>query len=166
MWIDADAFVKGSFNELFDNLVHNEFVYWDRNKKKDKSIENSLLLAKKESKIIKMWYDEMVYILNNKKNIEWTEIGGSLIRNILESQLVKNVKVYNQDETCYPVNWKNADVFFSRGECDFLLKENQPVVMLYNHIFPEKFKNMNKQEFSEWLEVSDTILADLMKKFL
>ena len=162
MWIDADGFTKGSFIPLFNDLYKNEIVYWD-NESKNEAIENSLLLSRPFSNGMKIWYNKIINILNTKKDIEWTEIGGTIFRNILNN-LNKN-KVYNLSETCFPIHWSDSKLFFKKGNSDFLIRENQPIVMLYNHIFPKEFKSLNDEEFNEWLITSDTVLADLMRKY-
>jgi mannosyltransferase OCH1-like enzyme len=164
MWIDADAFAKDSFIQLFNDLNDNQVVYWDKKDKKE-PIENSLLLSRKNSNIMKVWYDKIKNILDHTTNIEWTEIGGSVFRNILDTSTNKENKVYDQSATCFPVHWSDAKRFFESGDSDFLIRKNQPIVMLYNHIFPKDFKNLNDKEFNDWLTTSDTVLADLMRKY-
>ena len=151
---------------MFNDLNYYELVYWDR-KQKNEPVENSMILSRKDGLFIKEYYDKINTILNSKKDIKWTEIGGEIFRNML-NDLDGNVnrqriKMYDQDDTCYPVHWSNSNLFFEKGKSDFLLRENQPVIMLYNHIFPKGFKDMNDSQFGNWLKTSDTILADLIR---
>jgi hypothetical protein len=111
-----------------------------------------------------LWYDKIKDILDTTKDFEWTEIGGTAFRNILKVNRYPT-KVYDQDYTCYPVHWSDSDIFFEKGDSNMLIRENQPLIMLYNHIFPKDFKDMNSEEFGEWLYSSDTILADMMRKY-
>jgi hypothetical protein len=74
-------------------------------------------------------------------------------------------KIYTGLDTCYPLTWDQWEIFFKKGNSDFLMREFQPFIMLYNQMFPNYFKKMSKEQFQEFLK-SNIVLADLFRKSL
>jgi GR25 family glycosyltransferase involved in LPS biosynthesis len=164
LWLDADVVVRQSFRPFFENLNSSDWVVFE-NPKKEFSI--SVIASRQKSPLMNEWIKRMNPKLRSKK-LEWTEIGYDILyplRNEWEktNKGLWRVKVYSDRTTCYPLYWDKWEVFFSEGGSEFLDREFQPVVVLYNAMFPEWFKRMSVSDFQSFLETSPTVLANLLR---
>jgi len=166
-WMDSDCLVVDTLRPLFDDLKHNDIVYFDIFEDTDVEVQIGLLGARQFSSIYYKWHTKINKVLSKSLTFDWTAIGGDLLRNIVNQDL-KNKKsdilCYDQYETVYPLHWTQANEFFKNKNSDYIRRDFQPAVMLYNHIFPKKFKDLDKEGFAKWLKTSKTVLADLMRK--
>ena len=166
-WVDSDCLIIDSLRPLFDDITkrRNDIVYFDISEKDDDvEVQIGLLGSKQFNSIYYKWYTRINTVLKKSVNFDWTAIGGDLLRKIINRDNKSKILCYDQDETTYPLHWTQASDFFKVGNSDYLRRDFQPAIMLYNHIFPKEFKNLDDKQFMKWLKTSKTVLADLMRK--
>ena len=96
--------------------------------------------------------------------IKQTEIGYDLLYPLSETWGKKfRKKYYINTDTCYPILWNNWKKFFEIGNCDFLYRKFQPVIVFYNEMFTNDFKQISYDEFENFINNSDTVIANLFK---
>jgi hypothetical protein len=164
LWLDSDIVVRQSLRPFFEDLRDADWVIFE-NPKKEFSI--SIIASRQKSPLMNEWIKRMDPKLRFKK-LEWTEIGYDILYPLRKDWEKSNkglgrVKVYPDRSTCYPLYWNEWNTFFSEGDSDFLDRDFQPAVVLYNAMFPEWFKRMSASEFQTFLETSPTVLANLLR---
>lgn len=162
LWLDADCLCLKSLIQMLD-FKNTDIIIFDF--KDGASI--SSIASRKESLFIKEWISLAKQLLEKTKDFMWEDIGGNIITQLLKkwNKKIWRKKIYNGLDTCYPLTWDQWEIFFKKGNSDFLMREFQPFIMLYNQMFPNYFKKMTKEQFQEFLK-SNIVLADLFRKSL
>jgi mannosyltransferase OCH1-like enzyme len=162
LWLDADCICLKSLTQMLD-FKNTDIIVFDF---KDGSTISSIA-SRKESLFIKEWLSLSTQILEKTKTFEWGDIGANITTELLKklNKKIWRKKIYNGLDTCYPLTWDQWEIFFKKGNSDFLMREFQPFIMLYNQMFPNYFKKMTKEQFQEFLK-SNVVLADLFRKSL
>ena len=168
LWLDADVLRINSIKQLLKDLDNADWVVFG-NKKQEFSI--SVFAVRKLSPLLKEWINLMIKTLNNKIDIKWTEIGYDLLYPLWKIWNKKygsiwRKKYYIDIDTCYPILWDEWKKFFNIGKCDFLYRTFQPVIVFYNQMFTQEFKNFSYNQFIDFIDNSNTVIADLFKKYM
>ena len=145
IWLDSDTLVMDDLCRLFDIF-----------KKKDGFflLENNQILFNGvfgSTPLMIEWKTKLLDILNNKKqNIDWTEIGNSLLDKIKKNnpEYYNNYKIFNGLDNMYPVNWNNCvEEFITKPYNNYKIieKEFQPIIVLVNSVYKELEKYNEKE---------------------
>lgn len=171
LWIDADSIVtrfKGDVLKEYLNFL--EKVDWAL-PADNEGLSIGIMAVRKNSPFLYQWITMMKKIINEKNTFGWTELGYDILNPLWNEWNKKygklwKVKLLSYTDTTSPIQWKDSSKFFEKGTSNFLERNIQPVVMLYNNIFPEWFKNLSLNEVINFVNTSDTIIADLFRKNL
>jgi hypothetical protein len=166
LWLDADCLVQGKLKPLLEDLQNADWVvYADENE--DFTI--AIIAIRKDSPMLKLWIDQMNQKMIDQFDFKWTEIGYDILyplwkeRRKNEKNLWR-VKIYRDTETCFPLVWNEWEQFFVEQPCDFLYRPNQPVIIFFNAMFPDWFKNLDEKSFVQFIDNSKTVIADLFRR--
>ena len=161
LWLDADVLRINTMKPLLEDLNTADWVVFGN---KEQKFSISVFAVRKSSPFLKEWIDQMTAIIKRKSDIKWTEIGYDLLYplwKIWDKKFRK--KYYINTDTCYPILWNNWKKFFEIGNCDFLYRKFQPVIVFYNEMFTNDFKQISYDEFENFINNSDTVIANLFK---
>jgi len=164
LWLDADVLAKSSFRPLLNDLKNADLVLF-ADEKQEFSI--AIFGCRKHSPFIKEWISVMTKKIGAKTTFEWTEIGYNILYPLWKkwsvNRAVWRVKTYRDRDTCFPLNWTDWGRFFEKGTSEFLSRDFQPAIDMYNFKFPAWFKQMDRVEFENFIVDSDIVIADLYR---
>jgi hypothetical protein len=134
IWLDSDTIVLNSLDSLFD--LQNGFFVLENNTR----LCNGIFGAKKNSELMLKWKEQMLFIIKEKKNISWTEIGSNILEKLFKENpgLYDNISIFKGLDTIYPVNWNNCvKEYIEKPYENYknLLRENQPIIVLVNSVY-------------------------------
>jgi len=166
LWIDADTVVTGSLRQILEDLNNNDWIVFADDYKE---FSIGIFATRKKSPLVRQWIDSMKDVLEDTHNISWTEIGYDILYPLVDEWqddygAIWRIKYYKDSETCQPLSWKEWELFFAQGNSEFLKRDFQPAISLYNAMFPKEFKQMSSSDFNIFLLASNTVLADLLNK--
>jgi len=140
IYLDADCIVFPGFLEFLKFQSEKEFIGLG----KENIIDNNsfLISTKKESEVLKNILEEQEKIIIKKKGkLEWTNIGGNLIKQISKKYPEKCLTLDKSPLAFF--GWKNSEIFISLDENiikKYLEKcKKYNGVMLYNKVMKKHF---------------------------
>ena len=148
IWLDSDTLVMDNLNRLFDIIKNKDGFFMLEN---NEILFNGVFGSKPNTSLMIEWKTKLLNILNTKKqNINWTEIGNSLLDTIKNNnpEYYNNYKIFNGLDNMYPVNWnKCVDEFITKPYDNYktLEKEFQPLIVLVNSVYKELEKYSEKE---------------------
>ena len=140
IWLDSDTLVMDDLTRLFDIIKNKDGFFMLEN---NEILFNGVFGSKPNTLLMIEWKTKLLTILNTKKqNINWTEIGNSLLENIKNNNLeyYNNYKLFNGLDNMYPVNWNNCVYEFITKPYDnykTIEKKFQPLIVLVNSVYKE-----------------------------
>lgn len=166
LWLDADTLVQSQLKPLLDDLQKADWVVF-ADEKEEFSI--GIMAIRKESPLLKQWIEKMTEKLANSSKFEWTELGYDILYPLWkdwkeQQKTLWRAKIYEDQQTCFPLLWNEWEQFFMERPCDFLYRKNQPVIVFYNALFPNWFKELSEREFNDFVKSSQTVIADLFRR--
>jgi GR25 family glycosyltransferase involved in LPS biosynthesis len=165
LWIDTDVIAKDSLKPFVKDLETSDLCVFVNEKDE---FEISIFNSRKNSPFMREWISKMDEKINVKNDFTWEEIGHDILYPMWRKWKVENkgiwrVKRYKANETCYPLPWYEWKKFFNRGNASFLQRKFQPLLALYNNVFPDWFKNMSHEDFVKYIYNFDTVIADIFR---
>lgn len=164
IWLDSDILVIESLDSLFD-IIENQNGFFITENNID--ICNGVFGSKKNTQLMVLWKNNMLKILNEKKNnIKWTEIGSSIIKQIIKNNqhILDDYKVFNGLNTMYPVNWnKCVKEFILKPYSNYKNIEFkfQPLIILVNSVY----KKLNKYNEEQIINMNIPLTYFIKKSF-
>jgi len=140
IWLDSDTLVMDDLKSLFDIIQDKDGFFILEN---NNILFNGVFGSKPNTSLMILWKTKLLNILNNKKqNINWTEIGNSLLENIKYSNpdYYNNYEIFKGLDNMYPVNWDNCvNEFIKKPYNNYtnIVKEYQPIIILVNSVYKE-----------------------------
>jgi hypothetical protein len=140
IWLDSDTLVMDNLNSLFDIIKNKDGFFILEN---NTTLSNGVFGSKPNTPLMLEWKTKILNILNTKKqNINWTEIGNSLLENIKHnhSDYYNNYKIFNGLDNMYPVDWNNCvEEFITKSYDNYktIEKDFQPLIVLVNSVYKE-----------------------------
>ena len=137
-----------SLDTLFDLIQQKNGFFILQN---NDGLWNGIFGSKPNTPLMIKWKNEMIKMLNEKKNkIQWTEIGNLMLDNLYKenSTLYDNYQIFNGLDNMYPVNWDNCvDEFLKKPYDNYkkIIRNYQPLIVLVNSVYKE-LENMTIQE--------------------
>ena len=137
IWLDSDTIVMNNLKNLFLILKHYEGFFILEN---NKYLCNGIFGSHKNTIVMKLWSNQIDYIINNKKNITWNEIGSNILNNLYTKNpnYFKSYKLLNGLDTIYPVNWNHClNEFIHKPYKNYknIIRPFQPVIILVNSVY-------------------------------
>lgn len=148
IWLDSDTLVMDDLCRLFDIFKKKDGFFLLEN---NQILFNGVFGSKPNTPLMIEWKTKLLDILNNKKqNIDWTEIGNSLLDKIKKNnpEYYNNYKIFNGLDNMYPVNWNNCvEEFITKPYNNYKIieKEFQPIIVLVNSVYKELEKYNEKE---------------------
>lgn len=140
IWLDSDTLVVESLDSLFDILDEKEgFLIRENNQ----VLCNGVFGSRENTDFMKEWKFRSMKLLSSRKgNLDWTEIGSALMKDIHNSNpnILNNYELFNGLDNLYPVNWNNCvSEFLHRSYDNYknIEKQYQPIVLLVNSVYKE-----------------------------
>ena len=165
LWIDSDTIIRQTLYPLFDDLNNFDWVVFAD---KNEEISIGIFAVRQYSFLMEEWIKAMKTLLNSKNSFNWTELGYDILYPLWKKwkKQYNNwlYKIYDLSDTCFPISWDKWETFFKPGNSDFIDREFMPVTVLYNKMFPKWFKEMDIEQFKQFIQSSDTVIADLFRK--
>ena len=150
IWLDSDVLVLDKLDDLFNIINQKDGFFIKQN---NTELWNGVFGSKPNTNFMIEWLKQINTVLQNKKsNIDWTEIGNDLQKNIEinHPNFLNNYKIFNGLDNMYPINWDNCEEEFLLKPYDNyknILRDFQPIVILCNIIYKEyekeKYYNNN-----------------------
>ena len=161
IWLDSDTLLLSDLNELFKIIEEtNGFFILENNLK----ICNGVFGSKKETELMKKWLEKIIYKIENKKNLSWTDLGSSILNSQEFASEIKSYTILKGLDTVYPVNWNNCVeqlILSDLSNISDLEKQFQPLLILVNSVY-RYLENYSEEEI---LELKNP-LAYFLKKSL
>lgn len=151
IWLDSDTLVLDSLDSLFDIIENKDGFFIKQN---NSILWNGIFGSKPSTLLMSEWKNNMISTLNKKKNnINWEEIGNTMLQNIynLNPNLYDKYKIFDGLDNLYPVNWNNCvNEFIVKRYTNYkkIIREYQPLIVLVNSIY----KNLENKSEKEILE--------------
>ena len=149
IWLDSDTLVMDDLNRLFDIIKNKDGFFMLEN---NDILFNGVFGSKPNTPLMIEWKTKLLNILNTKKqNINWTEIGNSLLDTMKNNnpEYYNNYKIFNGLDTMYPVNWNNCiDEFITKPYDNYktIEKEFQPLIVLVNSVYKKLETDTNNEK--------------------
>jgi GR25 family glycosyltransferase involved in LPS biosynthesis/mannosyltransferase OCH1-like enzyme len=166
LWLDADVIAVNSIKPLLLDLETSDWVVFADNKQE---ISIAIFATRKKSPLLKKWIEEMTKKIEQSITFSWTGISYDILYPLWKEWDKKNRgmwrrKIYKDTETCFPLQWNEWKTFFEIGDSLFLFRKFQPVIDMFNNLFPIWFKYMDRKDFEYFIKTSDLIIADLFRR--
>jgi len=148
IWLDSDTLVIHSLDCLFDIVENKDGFFIKQN---NKGLWNGIFGSKKKTPLMMQWKKNMMKKLDIKKeNIEWTDIGGKIIKNLFHNNpsLYDNYHIFNGLDNLYPVNWDHCEKEFIDKPYDnykTIVREFQPLIVLVNTVY-KRLENNTEED--------------------
>ena len=137
IWLDSDTLVVDKLDALFDNININDGFFI----KEYSNIWNGIFGTKPHTNLMKTWKKKMLDRLNKNINIDWTEIGNTILTDIKNNtDYFKNYYIYEGISDIYPVMWNNCvEEFLNKPYENYknIEKPFQPLLVLVNSVYKE-----------------------------
>ena len=149
IWLDSDIVVMNSLDNLFSIIEnHNGFFI-----KESKGLFNCIFGSKPRTKLMIAWKNEIVNILNYKKeHIDWTEIGNTVLNRLFTNhpKLYDRYKIWDGSNNIYPVIWNQCvREYINKPYNNYknIIRKSQPLIVLTNKVY----KKLEKKSLDEIL---------------
>lgn len=158
IWLDSDIIAFHSLISWYKELDRYDFIGYEWNGL-DPSI--GAFIARKDSPLLEAWLKGMEQKLDRRAEFDWCELGYDVLHPIVEKFASRGhlYCFFKARETVAPIAWDEASKFFEKGEIDIYMRNNQPLIILYNAVFPDWFKKMTEKEILE----GETIISKLFR---
>jgi hypothetical protein len=140
IWIDIDTILLSDISYLFDILkISDKEVMLSMSEIKSiiPNVCIAHLYSKKNSIIMKLWYIECEEIINSKKFIKWSDLGGPLLANIIIKNNLYDTIMRFPDEIVFRIGYKNYENFYNVDKLivdkyfDDIINNNKKIIILY-----------------------------------
>ncbi len=138
IWLDSDTLVLDTLDTLFDLLEDKDGFFIKEN---NYNLSNGVFGTRKNTPLMVMWKNEIMRILNIKKDIiRWSEIGSNILESLYKKDpgLYENYKIFNGLDNVYPVNWNNCvNEFVNKPYKNYqnIIRPYQPLIILVNSVY-------------------------------
>ncbi len=146
IWLDSDTLVVDKLDDLFNNIVIKDGFFI----KEGTSICNGIFGTKPNTELMKQWKKAMLDRLNKDINIEWIEIGSSILTNFYNNnpEYFNKYHIYEGNTDMYPVIWNNCvEEYLNKPYNNYknIEKPFQPLIVLVNSVY----KDLDKYSMKE-----------------
>jgi mannosyltransferase OCH1-like enzyme len=146
IWLDSDTLVIDKLDELFEMInTKDGFLI-----KEDSILCNGVFGSKPNTNLMIEWKKRILTRLNIDGDINWTEIGNSMLEDIkiTTPDHFKNYHIYSGINDLYPIIWNNSvDEFLNKPYENYknIEKPFQPLIILVNSVYKELEKYSMKE---------------------
>lgn len=146
VWLDSDTIVLRDPSIIYKILENHDIfaTAWIEDGKV--RIANGILACKKNSMLMNIYNELMNKIIQLKgaANLGWSDIGANIL-DFLHSEFRDDFALLDQSYSA-PLHHKEYDMFFKDVDIDKFYNENMLFVNGYNYFFPDKFKQLSKEQ--------------------
>ena len=115
--------------------------------------------GRKGSETLKKWIDHMDIVIKTKSEFQWAEL---ILPMVWENNKHKEIRNIELKYMCPFWGEKIRDIFF-KDYGEYIDKSKDAiVVVLYNYVFPDWFKKMNRKEILE----GNMVISELFRRSL
>ncbi len=138
IWLDSDTLVVDKLDDLFNIMAKKDGFFI----KEYNIICNGIFGTKPNTKLMKDWKKTVLDRLNKDININWTEIGNSILTNFKNNNpdYFKNYHIYEGISDMYPINWNMCvEEYLNKPYENYknIEKPFQPLLILVNNVYKE-----------------------------
>jgi hypothetical protein len=151
IWLDSDTLVLDTLDSLFDLIDIKDGFFIKQN---NDCLCNGVFGSKKQTPLMLEWKNQIIQTLDIKQeNIEWTEIGNSILENINNNNylLYNNYKIFDGLDNLYPVTWTSCvNEYLEKPYDNYknIIRDYQPLLILVNGVY-RHLENKTETEILE-----------------
>ena len=147
LWLDSDTLVMDNLQSLFKICNQKDGFFILEN---NKALCNGVFGTRANTELMKVWRDQIHSLLSNNTNIEWSDIGSSMLIKLKKESpsLFKNYKIFKGLNNMYPVNWDNCvEEFINKPYNNYknILRPYQPLIVLVGAVY-RKLSDYSEKE--------------------